>query len=290
MSERACTFGSESGLAGILCEPHGGSARGVPGVLLLNAGLDHHVGPNRLNVDLARHLASLGFTSLRFDLSGLGDSEPRRDQRSDEARAIVDVAEAMEFLGERRGISGFVVIALCSGVDPAHVVALRHPRVCGAVFMNGYEYPTVRSQRRHRILRLRRLVSPASYARWLRRRVGPRLGGRGRPEVGRAPIFVRSYPPVTQFRADLRAMLDRGVKLLFLYTRHHYDFGRIGQFADMIDEPRVPDGIEVEYWPGLDHVLTPVAERGRAVRGIGAWALARFGANVAAEGAARSVV
>jgi pimeloyl-ACP methyl ester carboxylesterase len=285
VSERACTFGSQGGLVGILCEPLGGSVPSLPGVLLLNAGLDHHVGPNRLNVDLARHLAGLGFTSLRFDLSGLGDSEPRRDQRSDEERAVADVADAMDFLGELRGVSGFVVIALCSGVDPAHAVAVRDPRVRGAVFLNGYEYPTARTLRRHRLLRARRALVPACYARLLRRW----LRRAGRPEVGRGAIFVRSYPPVARFREDLRAMLARGTELLFLYTRHHYDLVRIGQFTDMIGEPRVPPGIEVEYWPGLDHVLTPVAERRRAVGGIGAWALARFGGEAAADGAARPV-
>jgi hypothetical protein len=215
----------------------------------------------------------------------LGDSEPRRDQRSDEERAVADVAEAMDFLGELRGVSGFVVIALCSGVDPAHAVAVRDPRVRGAVFLNGYEYPTVRTLRRHRLLRARRVLVPAGYARVLRRW----LHRGGRPEVGRSAIFVRSYPAVAQFRGDLTAMLARGTELLFLYTRHHYDVVRIGQFADMIGEPRVPRGIEVEYWPGLDHVLTPVAERRRAVAGIGAWALARFGGETAADGVARPV-
>jgi hypothetical protein len=285
VSERACTFGSQGSLVGILCEPHGGSAPRLPGVLLLNAGLDHHVGPNRLNVDLARHLAGLGFTSLRFDLSGLGDSEPRRDQRSDEERAIADVAEAMDFLGELRGVSGFVVIALCSGVDPAHAVAVRDPRVRGAVFLNGYEYPTVRTLRRHRLLRACRALVPAGYVRLLRRWL--RRGGPA--EVGRSAIFARTYPPVAQFRGDLRAMLARGTELLFLYTRHHYDIVRIGQFTDMIGEPAVPRGIEVDYWPALDHVLTPVAERRRAVDRIGAWALARFGGEVAGDGVVRVV-
>ncbi len=290
MSERACTFGSDAGMVGILCEPPGGGSHGMPGVLLLSAGLDHHVGPHRLNVDLARHLAALGFVSLRFDLSGLGDSEPRHDRRSDEERAVADLGEAMEFLAERRGITSFLLVALCSGVDPAHVVAVRDPGVLGAVFMNGYEYPTLRTLRRTRLLRVRRILVPAGYARWLRRRLGSRPGRRAPFEVGRTPIFVRSYPPVAQFRADLRAMLARGTELFFLYSRHHYDLERIGQFADMIGEPEVPPGIRVEYWPGLDHVLTPVAERRRAVRRIGEWALSRFGAGHGASDASRTAV
>jgi hypothetical protein len=281
--ERASLFGSERGLVGVLCEPESGPAPGVPAVLLFNVGLDHHVGPHRLNVDLARHLACLGFLSLRFDLSGLGDSEPRHDQRSVEERAIVDVGEAMDFLAERRGISGFVLIALCSGVDPAHAIAATDPRVRGAVFMDGHAYPTARSRRRQRGARARRLLVPSSYGRWLRRRLSPRLSGRGRSEVGRTPIFDRVDTPLTQFKNDLRAMQARGVELFFLYTRHGSDLNHLGQFADMIGARRIPEGIEVEYWPGLDHVLTPVAERRRAIRRIGGWTRTRFGVDAKAE-------
>ena len=74
MIERPLYFGERSNLLGVLtapAAPHPGS----PAVILLNAGLLHRVGPNRLHVDVARRLAEAGFTSLRFDMSGVGDSE-----------------------------------------------------------------------------------------------------------------------------------------------------------------------------------------------------------------------
>ena len=49
---------------------------GQPWVVLLNAGIIHRIGPNRLYVQLARRLASRGHAVLRFDLAGIGDSEP----------------------------------------------------------------------------------------------------------------------------------------------------------------------------------------------------------------------
>ena len=45
-----------------------------PTVVLLNAGIVHRVGPNRMHVLLARALAAAGIPSLRFDMSGIGDS------------------------------------------------------------------------------------------------------------------------------------------------------------------------------------------------------------------------
>jgi hypothetical protein len=246
-------------------------------VLLFNVGLNHHVGPHRLNVDLARHLAGLGFASLRFDLSGLGDSEARPDPRPDHERAAVDVVEAMDFLSERRGIERFVIIALCSGVDPAHAVAVRDGRVTGAVFIDGYAYVTRGWAVRDRLEQLRRRLAPTGYSRWLRRHLWPRLGGLGRPEVGAAPIFDRTFPPLTRFTEDLSGMSARGARLFFLYTRHAYFFNHRGQFATMIGRHPLPEGIEVEHWPALDHVLTPVGGRDRAIRRIGAWTAGHFG-------------
>jgi hypothetical protein len=292
MRERVCVFGSHGGLAGVLCEPAVEGTVVRPAVLLFNAGLDHHVGPHRLNVELARHLADRGFVSLRFDLSGLGDSEARRDRRVDAERAVLDVSEAMDFLAESRGHRRFVLMALCSGVDPAHAVAVRDDRVAGAVFIDGYAYMTPGWRRRDRAERVRRALTPSSYPRWLRRHLWPWLGRGGRPEVGSAPIFDRTFPPLEDFTADLGRMRSRQLRLFFLYTRHAYFFNHRDQFAAMIGASSVPEGVEVEYWRGLDHVLTPVAERARAVHRLGAWMTEHFdgGVNAGVGGEALAAV
>lgn len=72
MREETCVFGSANPLVGIITHPE--IDVGLPTVILLNAGLIHRIGPNRVYVRLARHLAGLGFQVLRFDLSGIGDS------------------------------------------------------------------------------------------------------------------------------------------------------------------------------------------------------------------------
>ena len=45
------------------------------GINLLNPGIKYRVAPNRLNVKLARKLCQNGYYVLRFDPSGIGDSE-----------------------------------------------------------------------------------------------------------------------------------------------------------------------------------------------------------------------
>ncbi|MDQ6674584.1 MAG: alpha/beta fold hydrolase [Chloroflexota bacterium] len=247
-------------------------------MLLFNVGLNHHVGPHRMNVDLARHLAQRGFVSLRFDLSGLGDSEPRKDGRSDDERGILDVQEAMDYLLQHKSIQNVVVVGLCSGVDPAHAVAVSDARVKGAIFIDGYAYTTRGYFARLAVDRASRVLGRSNYLRWIRRVVVPKLTKRAPSINDTYPIFDRSFPPLDQFKADLYTMLGRGVHVFFLYTRQAYVFNHRGQFADMIGESTLPRGVDVEHQLGADHVFTSVSERARAVASITDWIAARFGA------------
>src|SRR5689334_20064244 len=70
-AENAIVFGGDVRLVGIVTTPAETRADRT-GVILLNAGVVHRVGPNRLYVTLARRLAQAGLTVLRFDHSGIG--------------------------------------------------------------------------------------------------------------------------------------------------------------------------------------------------------------------------
>ncbi|MEQ9321172.1 MAG: hypothetical protein RIF41_18560, partial [Polyangiaceae bacterium] len=90
MKEHALRFGEGGGLLGLVTVPEE-QRDGSPGVLILNAGLLHRVGPCRMGVDLARRSARLGAPTLRFDSSGLGDSAPTHDDLPYEERAVRDI-------------------------------------------------------------------------------------------------------------------------------------------------------------------------------------------------------
>ena len=95
MRERALTFGPDGGLVGILTEPDPDVARAnAPAHVILNSGILHRVGASRLYVQTARSLAEDGITSLRFDFSGIGDSEVRKDSLPIEERFIVETCES----------------------------------------------------------------------------------------------------------------------------------------------------------------------------------------------------
>ena len=142
--EKAVLFGPNRSLVGIVSEAEGQAVGGGrPAVILLNSGPLHRVGPFRLYVTVARRLAAAGLTVLRMDLSGKGDSEPRRDKRSARERVEEDVRAGMKLLSETRDSDQFVLMGLCSGADDSIEVAAKEPSVVGAVLLDGYGYRTL---------------------------------------------------------------------------------------------------------------------------------------------------
>jgi dienelactone hydrolase len=137
--EELVRFGSGERLFGVLTEPLGGAPSDRPAVVVLNAGALHRVGPNRTYVRLARRLAATGFTALRMDLGGIGDSLPAPgapDNRVYSRDAVADVDAAMSFLAARTGSVRFVLAGLCSGAYVAFHAALADRRIAGAVMIN----------------------------------------------------------------------------------------------------------------------------------------------------------
>jgi alpha-beta hydrolase superfamily lysophospholipase len=115
--ERPVFFGTEPPLFGIVTEPSQGEIR-RRAVILLNAGADHHVGPSRIYVSIARRWARQGYFVLRMDLAGIGDSGTRTESPDDEVfppAALDDIRAAMELLKNRYGIRDITLAGLCSG-------------------------------------------------------------------------------------------------------------------------------------------------------------------------------
>lgn len=136
--ETMLTSGPGEGLVGVLCEPDRTVRRAMGvGIVFLNAGNTHHVGPNRLYVTLSRTLARHGFTSCRFDLSGLGDSPTHRDGRKLRDYAPLETRWVMNELEHRSGLSAFILVGICGGADIAFDVASSSDQVIGTILING---------------------------------------------------------------------------------------------------------------------------------------------------------
>jgi pimeloyl-ACP methyl ester carboxylesterase len=115
--ETAVQFGPSGRTFAIVTSPSE-VPRSGRGILLLNAGAQHRIGPNRLWVAFARRWARLGAVTMRIDLSGLGDTPPRPGMAE---RAVygsfgaLDIAEAATHLREQWGAATVDVVGLCSG-------------------------------------------------------------------------------------------------------------------------------------------------------------------------------
>ena len=112
--ERAVRLGP-IGLFGITTVPEGGGAG--PWMMFVNVATEHHIGPGRLWVDLSRQWARHGIRSVRFDVSGVGDSpvHPGQHENVPYARQWLDDLPALASAVSPEDPAGTVFIGLCSG-------------------------------------------------------------------------------------------------------------------------------------------------------------------------------
>jgi len=114
--ERPVVFDSGERLVGILAEPDA-NPRGS-GVVLLHGWSGYRVGPHRMLVEAARALCAAGYTTLRFDFRGRGDSTGEVNG-TDLDGMIEDARAARRFLMAQAGVRRTYWLGLCSGGNVA---------------------------------------------------------------------------------------------------------------------------------------------------------------------------
>jgi pimeloyl-ACP methyl ester carboxylesterase len=291
--QKVVRFGTVTPLAGILTEPVGGASRERPSVIILNSGILHHVGANRLHVQLARRLAALGFATLRFDFSGLGDSEARRDSRPFEESSPIETREAIDFMSRTVGTRTAILMGLCSGSDAAHLAALGDDRVVGLGMLDPWAYRTTRYYAHYYGYRL---IRPSMYLRWVRVRLDRLKNVRStedepNPGMYDVPEYIRVFPPREKVAEELKEFLRRGVELNVIFSGGLEEYNHQGQYRASFPELDFGDRLEETHIAGATHVFTALAHQERVVKVLSAWADRRFGdrtapvAPVAATGA-----
>ncbi|MEZ5730414.1 MAG: alpha/beta hydrolase [Burkholderiaceae bacterium] len=109
------------------------------GIVLLNAGAVHHVGPNRLHVTLARRWAAQGHVVVRLDIGGIGDSPTPLAAIENTVypeHAVADVASVCAWLRTRRDVGAVHALGLCSGAYHAFKAAVAAVGVDAVVAVN----------------------------------------------------------------------------------------------------------------------------------------------------------
>jgi len=286
MSEEIITFGNARTLVGVLHRPEGPAPRAdLPAVLLLNAGLLHRVGPNRLYVKIARRLERSGFLVLRFDVWGIGDSQGHAGETK--GRTFVDdTLEAFEVLKQRFGATRFMLMGICMGAQIALEVASRDPRVDSLVLMEGIY---VKSARYH----VSRLLNPRKWMRVftgesqavkrLRQKLfeRPKTPDNGRPAVegkagptgdGNLTVFLDKNRD-RNMKEQLRALLERGTKIILIFRDGNeiaYNY-RLRKEGDEIFAVGLPRGLDVAFVRFADHTFTPLLSQDLLLKAMMKW-------------------
>lgn len=102
-----------------------------PIILILNTGMDHNVGTNRLSVTLSIKFAEMGFDTVRMDLSGVGESIT--DNLADENEMFSpkyqqDVVTMVNYLSKTYG-KKIILMGVCAGGQTSYLSAIDHPEL-----------------------------------------------------------------------------------------------------------------------------------------------------------------
>jgi len=288
VKEQATLLGARKSLVGVIAQGAAARAADRPAVVILNAGIVHRVGPNRMFVTLARRLAAAGNFVVRFDLSGIGDSETRNDGLAPLDSSLADIREVLDTLESTRQIRRVVLVGLCSGADQAVIYGAKDPRVVGVVMIDPSVPPTWRYYAHHlrgRVFRLRSWLNLASPNHPLWRRLSGRAAKPAkpaRPAAEGSPVAVDAFE-VQRPAADtpeIRAFLERayagacasGVQFLTVLTG---DLGSQHNYREQLLDafPCVPlkQRMQVEYYTAADHTFTAEAHREWLLQLVEGW-------------------
>jgi pimeloyl-ACP methyl ester carboxylesterase len=256
-------------LIGIVSLP-AASPSALPAVIFLNSGMVHRVGPNRLYVRLARAFAARGYPSLRFDLSGIGDSAASASPEAPPARWVGEALAAMQEM-ERHGCSRFILLGNCMGGSIAGLTALADERVVGLAMLN----PQVPASPRH-ALRLM-LSQPSSWRRLFSGRITPRkilseMSSKLLTSAHKGSAAPAAGSGTPDPGAALRRLAERGVELLLIACEWDasYDFlahGGKRVLGDSAVRPRVTTGVI----RGADHQFTLIDSQVQLLAAVDAW-------------------
>jgi exosortase A-associated hydrolase 1 len=131
--EEVLHFSCDAGrLWGIVARPVAAAA--AIGVVIVVGGPQYRVGSHRQFVLLARALASHGYPTLRFDHTGMGDSDGAARTFEHLGRDIQAAVEALKRASPQT--RAFVVWGLCDAASAAFMHATDDPRIAGIVAAN----------------------------------------------------------------------------------------------------------------------------------------------------------
>ena len=270
--EEAVCIGEGGMMAGVLGRPARGSTDALPTALFLTTASHHHIGPNRLWVRLSRALCGLGMQTLRFDLTGVGDSLLLPGESPTHAystESVHEVREVMDALERSGGARRFILVGLCSGAYLAYHSAVQDPRVVGIVAVNPQTFTwkegdsldirqrqTLKSMRYYR----KALLRGETWRRAIKGEL--HLGQMSQVLVARGWRRLRERTEAglrreeSEVGRNLRSLVERGTDVYFLFGADDEGVDALAREAGpVVKQLARAAGFEVEVVEGPSHTF-----------------------------------
>jgi hypothetical protein len=259
MAEQTLILGAENHLVATLTRANPTGADSPRCVAILsNSGVIPRIGPHRMNVRLARRFAEMGIPSIRFDMSGLGDSRRSSSSLPIERQWVADTRAVMDTAQSHFGCDRFFMVGFCSGAEVAHLVALEDRRLRAAVLWDWYSHPTLQSRLRTALYKLRR-AGPRRAVRRLLARAWPAMRSArwAASEAQDSAAAISQDPSRDEYTGRIQTLVDDGVELLFAYSGGEVEkFNHRGQFRSMFGRYAFFDKVAFNYLEVSDHLVT----------------------------------
>jgi pimeloyl-ACP methyl ester carboxylesterase len=274
LSEQAVLFGSRASLVGIFTRPAAQPPSALPTLVILNTGIIHRVGHHRMYVALSRQLASAGYPVLRFDLSGIGDSDPRDDNLSPIDAAMADIGEALDWVEQASQARRFILMGLCSGADHAVLYSHTDDRIAGLILLDPTIPHTLRYYLHFVAPRLIRLHSWIDVVTGRSRTIRLWINEVLRVVLpGRSSLHPTGLNLVHRRTAErhYQSAVDKGIRMLAVFTEETTRQTYREQMIEALPNVRFGDCLELEFLAGSDHTFILEADRSRIVALILGW-------------------
>ena len=271
--EQAVVFGDHQHLVGILNKAkdltevnkhnkHKNTSKVA--MILVTPGMLHSAGPFGMYKDIADKNAEQGITSLRFDLSGIGESLGVGVSGRSIDRAVKEITQAMDFLCKDHGFEAFILFGFCSGTDDSVQTALQDERVKGVIALDGLYYKTLKHRFHWGVIMLKKLIVWKKWQAILQKNRNKLI-----PVSLANGEDVREFPDTSQQAVrEFQQLVDRGTQLHFIYTGGMDGYNYAQQFYDMLPGVKWKGTDTTIFFPHIDHVAILCEDREEVVNNI----------------------
>jgi pimeloyl-ACP methyl ester carboxylesterase len=264
ITEKPVLMGRQHTLVGVLAKPVASEGDNRPTIVILNTGIVHRVGHHRMFVTMSRLLASAGYSVLRFDFSGIGDSDPRAEPLSPVESCMADIRDALDFLEKDHPAKPIVLLGLCSGADHAVLYGHTDSRIAGLVLIDPTIPPTARFYLDYmlaRITSLRNWISLVTLRSGLLRLWASLVLNRIRRARKSQQLTLQDLRFHPHLENSYQSSVFRKLRMLVVLTsestRHTYP----EQMFEAFPNVQFGDQLRLEVLHGSDHLFSAAADR-----------------------------